>query len=99
MGIELSRGAGIRVELDVERLREELSEHVAKRVAEQLAQLFPSEPAEFWAALCDQAYQERRRVAAMLDLTCPHQDQCPHRAHVLAGLRFGGEQRDRAEPG
>jgi hypothetical protein len=79
----LGQAAGIRVELDVERL----GVLISKQVAEQLAGLFPSEAAEFWAALCEQAYRERRRVAAMLDLTCPHQDQCPNKPDVLSGLR------------
>jgi len=91
----LGQAAGIRVELDVERL----GGLISKQVAEQLAGLFPTEAAEFWAALCDQAYRERRRVAAMLDLTCPHQDQCPNKPDVLAGLRFEGEPRERNTDG
>jgi hypothetical protein len=91
----LGQAAGIRVELDVERLGVLISKHVA----EQLAGLFPSEAGEFWAALCDQAYRERRRVAAMLDLTCPHQDQCPNKPDVLSGLRFEGEPRERDADG
>lgn len=91
MNVEVGQAAGITVELDVDRL----GSLISKQVAEQLAGLFPSEAAEFWAALCDQAYRERRRVAAMLDLTCPHQDQCPHRPDVLSGLRFEGEPRER----
>lgn len=83
----LSQAAGITVELDVDRL----GEQVGKQVAEHLATLFPSEAAEFWAALCNQAYRERRRVASMLDLTCPHQDQCPNKPDILAGIRFEGE--------
>jgi hypothetical protein len=95
----LGQAAGIRVELDVERLGEQLSERVSKQVAEHLAGLFPSEAAEFWAALCDQAYRERRRVAAMLDLTCPHQDQCPNKPDVLSGLKFEGEPHERDADG
>jgi hypothetical protein len=91
----LGQAAGIRVELDVERL----GVLISKQVAEQLAGLFPSEAAEFWAALCDQAYRERKRVAAMLDLTCPHQDQCPNKPDVLSGLRFEGEPRERDADG
>ena len=91
----LGEAAGIRVELDVERL----GVLISKQVAEQLAGLFPSEAGEFWAALCDQAYRERRRVAAMLDLTCPHQDQCPNKPDVLSGLRFEGEPRERNPDG
>jgi hypothetical protein len=90
VNVEVGQAAGIRVELDVERL----GVLISKQVAEQLAGLFPAEAAEFWAALCDQAYRERRRVAAMLDLTCPHQDQCPNKPDVLSGLRFEGEQRE-----
>jgi hypothetical protein len=91
----LGEAAGIRVELDVERL----GVLISKQVAEQLAGLFPGEAAEFWAALCDQAYRERQRVAAMLDLTCPHQDQCPNKPDVLSGLRFEGETRERDADG
>jgi hypothetical protein len=91
----LGQAAGIRVELDVERL----GVLISKQVAEQLAGLFPGEAAEFWAALCDQAYRERKRVAAMLDLTCPHQDQCPNKPDVLSGLRFEGETRERDADG
>jgi hypothetical protein len=91
----LGHAAGIRVELDVERL----GGLISKQVAEQLAGLFPSEAGEFWAALCEQAYRERRRVAAMLDLTCPHQDQCPRKPDVLSGLRFEGEPRERDADG
>lgn len=87
------QAAGIKIELDVERL----SDLVSKRVAERLAGLFPSDVAEFWAALCDQAYRERRRVAAMLDLTCPHQEQCPYKPDVLSGMRFEGEPRGQDE--
>jgi hypothetical protein len=90
----LGQAAGIKVELDVERL----GVLISKQVAEQLAGLFPAEAAEFWAALCDQAYRERRRVASMLDLTCPHQDQCPHKPDVLSGLRFEGERHGQDEP-
>jgi hypothetical protein len=91
----LGQAAGIRVELDVERL----GVLISKQVAEQLAGLFPAEAAEFWAALCDQAYRERKRVAAMLDLTCPHQDQCPNKPDVLSGLRFEGEPHERNADG
>lgn len=87
----LGRAAGITVELDVERL----GVLISKQVAEQLARLFPRDAAEFWAALCDQAYREHRRVAAMLDLTCPHQDQCPNKPDVLSGIKFEGEPRER----
>jgi hypothetical protein len=76
--------AGIRVELEIDRL----AELVAKGVAERLAGLFPQDAAEFWAALCDQAYRERQRMSALLDLTCPHEDQCPYRRDILADVRL-----------
>jgi hypothetical protein len=83
---EPGRGSGITVELDVE----QFGTLVARQVAEHLAGMFPTEAGEFWAALCEQAYRERRRVAAMLDLTCPHPQQCPHVPDILSGIRFEG---------
>jgi hypothetical protein len=59
MSVDLSQ-AGIRVELDVNRL----GEQIAKRVAEHLAHLFPQDATDFWVALCEQAHRERQRVAA-----------------------------------
>lgn len=91
----IQEARGITVELDVDRL----GEQVANRVAERLSNLFPADAADFWRALCDQAYRERRRVAGMLDLVCPHQDQCPHRSDVVSGLRFEGEPGDRTPAG
>jgi hypothetical protein len=81
-----NEAAGIRVELDVDRL----GAQVAQLVAQHLACLFPDSPAEFWAALCEQASRERERVAAMLDLTCTHREGCPYGSRILAGVRLGG---------
>jgi hypothetical protein len=90
--------AGIKVELEIDRL----GELVATRVAERLAGLFPQDTAEFWAALCDQAYRERQRMSALLDLTCPHEDQCPYRpdflAHVQLENRRGEQCGDEGAP-
>jgi len=79
MGEVLSQAAGITVELDVDQLSERLGGQVSKQVTEGLAALFPREASEFWAALCEQAYRERRRVASMVDLTCSQQNGCPYR--------------------
>lgn len=87
----LGQAAGVTVELDVDRL----GEQIGKQVAGHLAALFPSEAAEFWAALCNQAYRERQRVATMLDLTCPHPDQCPNKPEILASTRFEGSTHGR----
>lgn len=83
----ISEAAAIKVELDVE----EVSEKIGERVAERLAEMFPSEAAEFWAALCEQAYRERKRIAAMLDLVCCHPEKCPRRIDLLGGVRFGAD--------
>jgi hypothetical protein len=83
MGEVLSQAAGITVELDVDQLSERLGGQVSKQVTEGLAALFPREAGEFWAALCEQAYRERRRVASMVDLTCPHRDRCPYQPDAL----------------
>jgi hypothetical protein len=78
---------GITVELDTERL----SQLMSKEVAAQLAALFPRDTADLWAALCTQAHREQQRIAAMVDITCPHKDQCPYKLDILAGIRAGGE--------
>jgi hypothetical protein len=95
VGALVSEATSIKLELDVDRL----GEQIAKQVAEHLARLFPQDAAEFWAALCDQAYRERQRVAALLDITCPHKDRCPHKPDILAGIRLEGEPRDRSGDG
>jgi hypothetical protein len=82
--------AGIRVELEISRL----AELVAKGVAERLAGLFPQDVAEFWAALCDQAYRERQRMSAMLDLTCPREGKCPYRPDILGEVRIENRPRE-----
>lgn len=76
----------VKIELDADLL----SYQIAEQVAERLASLFPSEAAEFWSALCDQAYRERHRLAGLINLHCSNQDQCPHLADVLSGIRFEG---------
>jgi hypothetical protein len=81
-----NEAAGIRVELDVDRL----GAQIAQLVAQHLTCLFPDSPAEFWAALCEQASRERQRVAAMLDLTCTHREGCPYGSRILAGVRLEG---------
>jgi hypothetical protein len=78
---------GITVELDTERL----SRLMSREVAAQLAALLPRDTAELWAALCQQAHREQQRVAAMVDITCPHKDQCPYKLDILAGLEAGGD--------
>jgi hypothetical protein len=86
--------AGIRVELDVNRL----GEQIAKRVAEHLAHLFPQDATDFWVALCEQARRERQRVAAIVDLTCPQKGQCPYRPDIPATRRQGAHQRNPGDP-
>jgi hypothetical protein len=86
----VGRATGVTVELDVERF----GALVSTEVAAQLAALFPRDPAEFWAALCTQAHREQQRVAAMVDITCPHRDQCPYKLDILAGIGTGGETDD-----
>jgi hypothetical protein len=86
---------GITVEVDVQRL----SQLMSKEVAAQLAALFPRDTAEFWAALCTQAHREQQRVAAMVDVTCPHRDQCPYKLDILAGIQAGGEPSEPADSG
>jgi hypothetical protein len=84
---------GITVEVDVQRL----GQLVSKQVAAQLAALFPRDTAEFWAALCTQAHREQQRVAAMVDITCPHKDACPYKLDILAGIEAGGEPSEPAD--
>jgi hypothetical protein len=86
----VSHAGGIKVELDVQRLGQD----VAREVLGQLASVFPTDAAEFWGALAEQAYRERRRVAAMLDLACSRRDGCPYRAEVVAAA---GPAADRSE--
>jgi hypothetical protein len=87
----VSHAGGIKVELDVKRLGED----VAREVLGQLASLFPTDAAEFWGALAEQAYRERRRVAAMLDPACSRGDVCPYRAEAVAAA--GPAPDDRSE--
>jgi hypothetical protein len=89
MSVDLSQ-AGIRVELDVNRL----GEQIARRVAEHLAHLFPQDATDFWVALCEQARRERQRVAAVVDLTCSQKGRCPYRAEIPATQRRGAHQRN-----
>lgn len=74
----------IKVDLDID----EFGDQVAKRVSAYLIRLFPQEPAEFWAALCDQAYQERQRLAAMADLVCMGEQECPFKQDMVDCVRF-----------
>lgn len=89
----VGRAAGVTVELDVTRL----GRLVSREVAAQLAALFPSDTAEFWALLCTQAHREQQRIAAMVDITCPHKDRCPYKLDILAGIPAGGELDDPAD--
>jgi hypothetical protein len=93
MSVNLSQ-AGIRVELDVNRL----GDQIAKRVAEHLAHLFPQDATDFWVALCEQAHRERQRVAAIVDLTCPQKGRCPYRPDIPATQRQGAHQRNPSDP-
>lgn len=86
----VSQAPELTVELDVH----ELGKLVGREVAAQLAALFPRDTAELWAALCTQAHREQQRVAAMVDITCPHKDQCPYKLDILAGIEAGGETDD-----
>jgi hypothetical protein len=81
---------GITIEVDVERL----SRLMSQEVAVQLAALFPKDTAELWAALCTQAHREQQRIAAMVDITCPHKDQCPYKLDILAGIEAGGDMHE-----
>jgi hypothetical protein len=83
----VNQAAGIKVELDVV----QLGQQVARDVAQHLAYLFPADAAEFWGVLAEQAYRERQRVAAMLDLVCSHGDGCPYKSSMLAGIRIDAE--------
>lgn len=93
MSVDQSQ-AGIRVELDVDRL----GEQIARRVAEHLAHLFPQDATDFWVALCEQARRERQRVAAVVDLTCSQKGRCPYRPDVPATQRQGAHQRRPGDP-
>jgi hypothetical protein len=89
MSVDLSQG-GIRVELDVNRL----GEQIARRVAEHLAHLFPQDATDFWVALCEQARRERERVAAVVDLACSQKGRCPYRPEIPATQLQGAHQRN-----
>lgn len=89
----VQQAGGIKVELDAI----QLGQQVARDVAQHLAHLFPSDAAEFWGVLAEQAYRERRRVAAMLDLVCSHGDGCPYKSSALAGIRVETDDGPRAE--
>jgi hypothetical protein len=93
MSVDQSQ-AGIRVELDVNRL----GEQIARRVAEHLAHLFPQDATDFWVALCEQARRERQRVAAVVDLTCSQMGRCPYRPEPPATRRRGAHQRNPGDP-
>jgi hypothetical protein len=83
----VNQAAGIKVELDAV----QLGQQVARDVAQHLAHLFPTDAAEFWSLLAEQAHRERQRVAEMLDLVCSHGGGCPYKSSVLAGIRIDAE--------